>query len=1345
MFLSNHARNYLLITISLGLLWAPSPANAQQNLRRVESLNANWKTYAVEDPGTAPAQIEAKHFDDRHWKETDVPHNWDRYEGFRQAKHGNFHGSAWYRRTFTLQPSDQDRQIFLFFEGVGSYATVWVNGKIAGTHAGGLTTFTLDITQLVQHRGENVLVVRADHPSGIRDLPWVCGGCELAYGFSEGTQPFGISRPVSLIVTDSLRFAPFGIHAWNDDTMTAEGAILNVGSEITNYGERERHFILRTTLIDPSGRAVYETEQSQALNPGQTTTIAHTSPTISNPDLWSPKHPNLHTIVSEIVENGVCVDRITTPYGFRWIEWPKLDGPPEQPLLINGEAVFVNGVADYEHVLGESHAFSDQQIKTRVEQIQAAGFNAFRDAHHPHNLRFNAYWDREGMLWWTQFGAHIWFENEAFKDNYKQLLRDWIKERRNSPSLFLYGLQNESKLPVDFVEECLEIIRELDPTASTQRLITTCNGGKGTDWDVPQNWSGTYGGDLNAYDSELRAQRLVGEYGAWRSLGLHSEGGFIEDGPLSEDRMAALMETKVRLAEKTRGKAIGHFAWPFVTHQNPGRNVGSNGQQSYDGIRLIDRIGPANNKGLLSIWGEPLDVYYMYRSNYAAPKTEPMVYIVSQTWPDRWTKPGLKDGIIVYSNCDEVELFNDHRQASLGTRTRNGKGTHFRWDGVPVHWNTLYAEGRIDGKVVATDTILLNHLPQAPAQQALNLSETAITEAIPGHYYLYRVNAGGPAYTDVHGQHWSADRAREPGMNWGSLSWNDRFPNLPDFFGSKRRIHKPIRQTADDELFQCFRYGRDELKYRFDVPNGNYTVELYFIEPWYGTGGGADCSGWRSFDVAINGQPYLRNLDIWREVGTATALRKQINCSVTNGMIEVSFPRTHSWQGVISAIAISSPEKKQPLPDTPHSLVQTLQIADVAASMPFNLRTWLDTGTSRTSDGNDSFSFIPWELREAEWIQVPDAAARLKPKTLISFSLAKDATVHIAHPDTDTLPRWLKSWSPSGEHILTKNLPPSGFKLYYKHLNAGETVRLGPAGNTMSNAMYSIIVTERSAPPPPNGIVEFSVRGTNGIHGWQPSGNLRAGRGLYANDAAPIGSFSSRLSDADWIRTDPSDADNPNLSVQFRYKDHVEVFVALDPKVETLPAWLTDWIPTSWHITTDKPHDKRYQLRWKRFAPNEQIELGPNGVSPSSEPAEMYTVILRTVKPDQRFEAEQLLKYAALRNTSLQDFTGQGYLDLASLDEAYFDWQIQVGVGDRYNLNMRYLSSAEDAIPAKVTIIADDGTIVCTDETSFQPTQHNAWSLLRYRTCDSINAGTYRIRLHANDFSHLKFDSVTVE
>ena len=97
---------------------------------------------------------------------------------------------------------EKNKHYSLWFEGVGSYATVWLNGDSIGYHAGGRTSFTLDVTSAIKE-GDNLLAVRADHPAEIRDLPWVCGGCSSEWGFSEGSQPLGVFRPVHLIVTSN--------------------------------------------------------------------------------------------------------------------------------------------------------------------------------------------------------------------------------------------------------------------------------------------------------------------------------------------------------------------------------------------------------------------------------------------------------------------------------------------------------------------------------------------------------------------------------------------------------------------------------------------------------------------------------------------------------------------------------------------------------------------------------------------------------------------------------------------------------------------------------------------------------------------------------------------------------------------------------------------------------------------------------------------------------------------------------------------------------------------------------------------------------------------------------------
>ncbi|OUJ73530.1 malectin domain-containing carbohydrate-binding protein [Hymenobacter crusticola] len=1047
------------LTLLVLLMLAATAARSQSALRHTIPLETDWRTVADDNNPQAFNGFEQASFSDKDWKTVAVPHNWDAYEGYRRLRHGNRHGYAWYRKTFTVKPEKSGQRYFLFFEGVGSYATVWVNGKKVGFHAGGRTTFTLDVNEAIHLDGKpNLLAVRADHPAGIQDLPWVCGGCSEERGFSEGSQPMGIFRPVQLVVTSPVRVEPFGVHIWSDSTVSEKSAQLYLTTEVKNYESKARSVTVLSQLIDKKGDTIAEVKTKQQLRPGVVTTIKQQFPRLNQPHLWSLEDPYLYRLVTRIVEKGKPVDELVTPYGIRWISWPIGKAAANQKaFLLNGKPVFINGIAEYEHLLGQSHAFSAAQIRTRVQQMKALGFNAFRDAHQPHNLRYQANWDTLGLLWWPQLAAHVWYDTPAFRANFKTLLVDWIKERRNSPSIVLWGLENESTLPEDFAKECTALIRQLDPTASSQRKVTTCNGGKGTDWDVPQNWTGTYGGDPASYATDVQRQVLVGEYGAWRTLDLHAEGPpILNNGPFSEDRMTQIMETKVRLAESVKDQTAGHFFWIFTSHDNPGRVQGGEGQ------RELDRIGPVNYKGLLTPWEEPTDAFYMFRANYAPKATEPMVYIASHTWPDRWLTPGKKDSITVYSNCDEVELFNDVNSTSLGRKTRAGVGTHFQWDGAAIQYNVLYAVGYVQGKAVAKDYIVLHHLPQAPHFSEFLAGAKPITAPQPSYNYLYRVNCGGPTYVDKSGNTWLADQPRTDASTWGSESWTNDFPGLAPFFASQRRTHDPVLGTADWPLFQDFRYGRDKLRYSFPVPDGEYLVELYFAEPWLGTGGGLDCTGWRLFDVAINGETVLHGLDIWKEAGHDQALKKTVKARVTGGQLVISFPCVASGQALISALAIASADANaKPAPSSP-AVIGKLTMADPAAASKWSAQTWLDTGQSPYTDDLAAFSELPSGLYGAEWLRTPKTMTTTAPR--VSFDVTTTADVYIGlDAQITALPAWLKEYEDTKTSLALAQNGGHLFRVYRKRFPAKATVELGPNGSAAGKKPLAYIVVVNRA------------------------------------------------------------------------------------------------------------------------------------------------------------------------------------------------------------------------------------------------------------------------------------------
>ena len=757
------------------------PEPERKGRRTVTSLNEGWTAATV--PDGSPSGVT-------------IPHNFDDYYGYRQLRHGNLHGSAVYQKAFIAQPQEGKRY-FLQFEGVGTYATITLNDTQYPKELIGRTVFTLDVTEAL-NTGKNTLHVLVDHPAMQTESPWVCGGCSSEWGFSEGSQPFGIFRSVSLIETDAVRIEPFGVHIWNNAACDS----VFIETEVKNYTQQPQQIELVNKFTLASGKQVFRHAESTTVKPGETIILRHAEK-IENAHRWSLEDPYLYNLVTMIKRDGKTTDEVRTPFGIRSISWPVMRKKGDNRFYLNETPVFINGTCEYEHILGNSHAFSPEQIRSRVKQITNAGFNAFREAHQPHNLLYQQLFDEQGILFWSQFSAHIWYDTPQFRENFKRLLVRWIKERRNSPSVILWGLQNESVLPKEFAEECSEIIRSLDPTCRDQRAITTCNGGEGTDWNVIQNWSGTYGGSAENYDNELKRpeQLLNGEYGAWRTIDLHG------DEKYSEESFTQLLETKARLAESAKDSVCGHFQWLFTSHDNPGRT------QPDGALRRIDKIGPINYKGLTTIWEEPTPAYYMYRQRYTT------------------TPVGKTSGTLPIAADRNVDL----------------------------------------------------------------------VKGADGYHYLYRINCGGDAFTDEFGQHWQADDTLY------SHSWGQDFGMHP-YQASQRHITDDIRGTKSDELFQFFRFGRHRLWYDLPVPNGDYRVELYFVEPWHGKYGGEmdDYEGMRIFDVAINGETVVDDLDPWAEAGYLGALKRVVNVNVKNGNLHISFPEVKAGQAVICGIAVAN-------------------------------------------------------------------------------------------------------------------------------------------------------------------------------------------------------------------------------------------------------------------------------------------------------------------------------------------------------------------------------------------------------------------------------------------------------
>ena len=192
---------------------------------------------------------------------------------------------------------------------------------------------------------------------------------------------------------------------------------------------------------------------------------------------------------------------------------------------------------------------------------------------------------------------------------------------------------------------------------------------------------------------------------------------------------------------------------------------------------------------------------------------------------------------------------------------------------------------------------------------------TTPSEVVPG--FAIRINAGGGTYTDANGNVWSADY----GYNTGN----------------KSTTTVSIGGTSDDSLFQTQRWDAasgDELTYSVDVPDGDYVVNLYFVEVYnkvfYPNG--------RVFDILLEGNTVEYKMDVYHESGENNALVKSYNVTVVGGKLNLKF--LHGIENpTISAIEVLSVTGKVSDPVPP-----------VSSGNDISLR--VNAGGGKYTDGN---------------------------------------------------------------------------------------------------------------------------------------------------------------------------------------------------------------------------------------------------------------------------------------------------------------------------------------------------------------------------------------------------------
>jgi beta-galactosidase len=848
----------LLLVPLVAAARAPTSMSSQETGERIRyTINGGWMFY--------PDGLEfgeKKFVSDAGWEAVTIPHTWNASDPF-DDEDSYRRGISWYRRPLQLDESLAGKQIFLYFEGVNQVADVYVNGAFAGHHKGGYTAFTIEITDLVTFDNENLIAVEVDN-SHDPFIPPLSVGFAL-YG--------GIYRDVWLVATDPLHVkvtdhASSGVYISTPRVSRERGEVRVRGTIVNDAAESQQVRVVNTVL-NAMGENVAEGESSISIRGGGEASFAHDVPPIGNPRLWSPEDPYLYTVETRVYVGSDLRDRIRNPLGFRWFHFD-----PDHGFFLNGESLQLRGTNRHQDYQGLGSALSNRQHVQDLEWIKEMGANFLRLAHYPQDPRVLEAADRLGLLVWEEAPVVNYITvSEEFDRNSMNMLREMIRQHYNHPSVILWGTMNEVFLwseqgarigrqtdttymrqVRDFAAKMDALARAEDPSRYTAMAI---HGSDDYDKvgiaDIPQvlglnTYSGWYGGEFEGYGRSLDRRHaenpeqviVISEYGSGSDL-----------------RLNALVPE--RFDHSSAWHRMYHESYLRQTRERPYvAGTGIWNQFDFSQPHIGESMPNMNQKGMLTWDRQPKDVFYMYKANW---NPEPMVYIASRDWTHRTgTDPEAAFGagpvpvtqpVDVYSNLDRVELFVNGR--SLGA-VEPDDVQKASWQ-VPFGDgdNVLEARAEVDGRV-HTDRLEIDFDYYPP-----DLRDPSVP------FEQIAVNVGSNAqYSDDDGLVWEADQPYSDG-GFGHI-------------GGERVLMARtvlITGTAKTGMYVTYRAGLEG--YRFDVPDGDYRVELLFAEP-------EDLApGERVFDVGMNGATMLERVDLAEQTGLGRANPILIDTAVRGG------------------------------------------------------------------------------------------------------------------------------------------------------------------------------------------------------------------------------------------------------------------------------------------------------------------------------------------------------------------------------------------------------------------------------------------------------------------------------
>ena len=434
------------------------PEYPRPQLERTDwvNLNGEWE-YAIKPKG----EVEPNSFDGNIL----VPFAVESSLSGVQKEVGE-NNELWYKRSFAVPANWKNKDVVLNFGAVDWKADVFVNDILIGSHQGGFTPFSFNITPYLTGKSNQKLVVRVWDPS---DRGYQPRG-------KQTSNPEGIWYTPVTGIWQTVWLEPV---ATNHITSVKSIPNIDNGTMNVTVGTSQpcNTAVVEVKLLD-KGQVVASAKGVQ----GKELRLA-----VQNPTLWDTSNPYLYDMKVSLTKDGKVVDDVKSYTAFRKIS-SKRDANGIMRMQLNNKNLFQYGPLDQGWWPdGLYTAPTDEALLYDIVKTKDWGFNMIRKHVKVEPARWYYHCDKEGILVWqdmpsgdmgNQWAPHTYNggtdkeRSSASIANYYQEWKEIMDLCVSHPSVVVWVPFNEAWGQFD-TEKVAEWTKNYDPS----RLVNPASGG----------------------------------------------------------------------------------------------------------------------------------------------------------------------------------------------------------------------------------------------------------------------------------------------------------------------------------------------------------------------------------------------------------------------------------------------------------------------------------------------------------------------------------------------------------------------------------------------------------------------------------------------------------------------------------------------------------------------------------------------------------------------------------------------------------------------------------------------------------------------------------------------------